>query len=794
MHASLRSCFATLAGFLRPLESTPIHTLSPSRQPLSTSTAAVARSIRNAVANGQVDHGYQLFTKFYTYEYGNAATSTSNGRNTRPASSYLAHVLIHALHRSQKPLSAASVTKMCMERGVKIRMPTFIVIFSGISPPCDAYVRTPKPMHTSQPPPIHSVNTAIGLLRAARKSGHRHRPWMYDRLINALLLQGEVLTATALFITLFKEWNARRHAKEVEAPRSLEETSQETDIAPPVTAKESTRSIFGAHPVQLRAVWMQRITDALEEEISRPEGSSLKRRTVRALIALVRLLEGDHQDVPQRWRLFRLLRLALSADCLDEDTSGRFRRVLVEFCQRPEKRTGLDLLSYHALLHYAFRGERSINLGTNVLRALVESYDPTLVTYNILMRGISDLGEFGTAEAVARLLNVRNGFAMAPLAVTKKMPARKGIIDCLSSRPIPFLDGYSIVAMMTQAIARGDPQAACKFTLQVFPQLDGPYPRLRRHRLSVMERARRFSPHFWATAQRAAAMANQVRLSMNIWDFVMQAEKSHNCAQIGDAIPRLYNVVAYTVQLLFFSTKLQSICHEMQKFPGDGMDWAIRERTQTLFTRYKRLLMHIERVLLSLQERSFGGYPREERTIGRLELDEKLIKVLFALAEGIIAIEQQRLPAFTHQSTGSWQRDPWPDEYNDLGRPRRSRKIVGVVRRMMLYHELAHPGQLKSLGLERHDDRSLPSPKKQKIFHQILPKPRTLDLHRRKQRTFKMKYSKAPPGLQKQVENREEKPRVRLRADKGSSIRSAATKPLVRMLEFAQKAAAKTPG
>ena len=564
MHVSLRSCFKRLPNLLHPLESTSIHDFLPFKRCLSTSVVTTAHSIRNAVTNRKFNQGYQLFTEFYANGHQNTTVPSSNGQCIRPKSPYLAHVLIHALHRSQRPLSAASVTELCLERGFKIRGHTFNIVFASISPPCDFTVPVARSGRSKDSPRIASVNAALGLLKSARNSGHKHHSWMYDRVINALLLHGEVLTAAFLFITLLKEWNARRLAKSVEEARSLEESASSMDIAHSLYAMAPRGPVIQTYVVEPQGIWMHKITAALKERIHGPEGhasDSSKTRTTKALVALVNLLTGNNQYLPGRYHILQILRSALSTGYVDEATSKHFRSTILRLYQQPRKRSGLDLFSYHVLLRYALQDEKSIDLGADVLRALVESYDPTLVTYNILLHDISRLGDIGTVEAIARLLNNRNCFALGTLLAKTDQQAQKEIIECLSSRPVPIIDEYTVVAMMKHAIARGDPHAACGYAIQMFPELDNSKVWSGKHQAhrNVVRQAKKLSPHFWATAQRAAVMTCSLKLSMSIWKLVMRMEKTQFKPEIGDMVPSLYNASAYTFQVQLFSTKLQKI-------------------------------------------------------------------------------------------------------------------------------------------------------------------------------------------------------------------------------------------
>jgi hypothetical protein len=784
MHVSLRSCFKRLPNLLHPLESTPIHTF---KRCISTSVVTTAHSIRNAIVNGEFNQGYQLFTEFYANEFQNTTTiSSSNGQIIRPKSPYLAHVLIHALHRSQQPLSAASVTKMCMERGFKIRGHTFVTVFAAISPPCDFTVPVARPGRSKDSPPIVLINAAVGLLKAARNSGHKHHSWMYDRVINALLLQGEVLTAAFLFITLLKEWNARRAAKSVEEVISPEESASRIDIAHTLYAMAPRRPFIQTYVVDPQDIWMRKITAALKERIHDPENptsDSLKTRTMKALDALVKLLAESSQYLPGRHHILQILRSALSTGYVDDATSKHFRSILLCLCQRPRKRPGLDIFSYHVLLRYALQDEKSIDLGVDVLRALVESYDPTLVTYNILLHDISLLGDIGTVEAIARILNDRNCFAIGTLLAKTDQQAQKEIIECLSSRPVPIIDEYTTVTMMTHAIARGDPHAACRYVVQMFPELDNSKVWSDQAHRNVVKQAKRLSPHFWATAQRAAVMANNLKLSMSIWRLVMRTEKMQYNPETGDMVSPLYNATAYTSQFQFFSTKLQKIFKVIQELLAEKADKTTQERVQSLFNRYNHLLVYIERILVTLKERSLGNSAGQKTVIAGFKLDKRLIRELFIMVERILMVGQG-LPALAHHGADPSQGKSWPEQYNEHARPHR---ILGIVRKIVQHHGVPHPFSPKLLGFEGHANESFHPPGQQDSAPRTLATPGILKKQQPKHPAFKVKYSATVPSSQRPPKGRHHKTRTLGKMD------GDITKRFLQMLEHANKVTAKTP-
>lgn len=726
MQASFRSYIQRLPVSHKAIRKSQIYEPLSFTRRLSTSTVTTADSIRNAVANGQLNHGYQLFTKSYDEGHHKPVNSLLESANGRPKSRYLAHVLVHALHRSHNPLNAASVTKLCMERGIKIRGHTFDTVFAGIAPPCDVTLPVRRSNATNKLPRIPLLTATLGLLKAARKSGHKQHSWMYDRVINAFLLQGEVLTATLLFITLVKEWNAHRLAKMMDEAQVPEQAS-EAEVPPPSSRTHSQHLTARPYILAPKGIWMEKITAIIEDDMAMKTGQSIA-----ALRCLVNLIEEDYQYLPGRWRLLQIIRSALRAQYLDDETCQRFHRAMRNLCNRPVPIPGVDLFSYHILLQYSLRDQRSIDMGANVLCALCKAHEPSGVTYNILLDGLASLKDSVSVKAIIGLLETRSPYTTGPVPLAPKSfptgsDTQHRIIEFLSSRSVPLPDEYTIVTIMSEAIGRGDPQTASRLLHQLLPELSesDSRPKELPPRRTSLRRAADLSPHFWATAQHAARKTKSMRMSMRIWKLVMRAEKSrYHCNSKVDTAPCIYTVEAYTSQFRLFLSKLVNI-QNMIKASVDDKEPICSQKA--ILSQYGQILDFIQPVLVTLRDRITG----KARLTG-FEFDGGLAKVLFAIVEALFGI-WDRIPLLSDgPMDGSVEKVGLAD-----GGPRLS-KILGTIRRIMHDCQVPHPERLLKLGFATYNFKPV-SPLV--LRRPVSAPPLDLSSWRRKRPAFRVRYS-----------------------------------------------------
>src|SRR5258706_10324847 len=203
------------------------------------SLATASPKIRHAVRElRNLDQGYQIFRLSYEKTYQSIEAARKKNPSEQPKledrvkvaaiqTKLAAHTFAHALLRRGRALEASRFVELWMERNIRIHYRTFQATFNLLCPRVDHQVDTVGPPSPVTVPPPSEVGptcrlnpqrqgasqmftiAALSLLRSARQGRHGRASWMYDRIIDACLLQGEVLTAALLFVALVRDWMLR---------------------------------------------------------------------------------------------------------------------------------------------------------------------------------------------------------------------------------------------------------------------------------------------------------------------------------------------------------------------------------------------------------------------------------------------------------------------------------------------------------------------------------------------------------------------------------------------------------
>lgn len=623
----------------------------------------IATSIQHAIRDGNVHTGYNIFTTFHAET---SATVEDKTGSSRSPGRLLAHILLHSLLRNNRAHAAASFAKLCMERGIRIRKSTFFKVFAAISPPSDLQLsplRTEARLPQTRPP---SLTAAISLLAAARRSNHKQEPWMYDRVLSALLLQGEMLTAALLFATIVREWNARQQLKKTvktdNGPHNLDE---QPDGAPGAQASDCVPQPTNA--------WMRQIIKSLTNSHQDTVSKFDQHQAMRGLSVLASLLWDHVPFVPSRSHLIKAVAETPRESHTNAKIHEEWHSRLENLCTHPTSLAPLDSASYHSLLHYSFRQRGSLDLAARVLELLCMYHRPTSATYNILIREATKMNEDNLSLQLRERLSSRptNYIARSHRVVCDSNTAALAkIMEILIAFPAPTVDEYTLIAVMLADLSAGDISNASRILFLQFPLLNQPSKGVKRDlgSTSATRRARLLSPHFWATAALIASEAYSMTLSMRIWRFVKRAEKASSAN--GAGVVRLYGTEAYTNHLRLFHRRLSEIdrrvCRVLQQSPGDGSSGT---RIARLFTLYEWVLRNLHAVLASLRDSAIDG----------LTLDKGLSETLLSLADLTVRLENL-LPRLAHPIISPMQRSQY---FHNPEWQYRVRRILGILRRIL---------------------------------------------------------------------------------------------------------------
>ena len=644
------------------------------------SLATASPKIRHAVRDlRNLDQGYQIFRLSYEKTYQSIEAARKRNSSEQPTledrakvaaiqTKLAAHTFAHALLRRGRALEASRFVELCMERNIRIHYRTFQATFNLLCPRVDHQVDTigslspvtvppsSEAVPTSRPNPqrqgasqMYTI-AALSLLRSARQGRHGRASWMYDRIIDACLLQGEVLTAALLFVALVRDWMLRKAIKE-----SLHNSASHPSTPeqrPDLDWQEARRLGMDRYPQltfpQPRAGMLHRIISAtgLDESPNivkrykwpvRPPDTEV----LSSLYALTEILQsGELQgtSVGALWPLFRTMASLPQEKHRSVEDYERCHSTLLSLCaESPEnvRKERLDLQSYNVLLRYALRHRRSPGLGLGVLRRLCEHHDPNAMTWNILLREATLMQANVVVHALIARLAARHpgtvdhfvdNSTSPDLEVPPSMEPWSGILSLALSRSPPYPDEATYLALISFAIATTKPHLACSYILSQFPDLAKSTWDPRLHKQSTLKRARHYSPYFWSVALNAACKAGKLELAKGIWRLAVRVDTWKQRPEVANGVETedrdglrvvwggnekgikarhrpVLTVEAYTVMLQLYARRLTAVQARLRDSSvrgGCAFNSVNVRNLRVLLKLYMPIVNHAQLVIYSL--------------------------------------------------------------------------------------------------------------------------------------------------------------------------------------------------
>ncbi|EJD54131.1 hypothetical protein AURDEDRAFT_180465 [Auricularia subglabra TFB-10046 SS5] len=363
------------------------------------------------------------------------------------SSKLASHSLVHGLLRSGMPFAAAEQLQSRMTEGIKIRQPTLRAVIDALvlaqAGPSEAevgllgtstqFARNSQRLEAQHPKLLPGTRTAIQILRCARRTRNDRTHQMYEKLIDACLLQGEIVIGCLLFALIARDWQVRRTlapktplggpphgdpaidgqpltADQVVAARKLGLHHWGTRIPKP--QPEMMQSLLG-HIVFPGAATSAKFKPARNPG---PLDDEQVRSMKRAVFALAELLEHRALDMDvlaslihvmsnvPRQPVVRIPRQKHGGGIVSlvdvneycHSTILNFSKTLPQRYVQPSKATPsmvrpISTRTYNTLLDYLLRHRMDIGAAREVLRHMCARRDihPTIVTYNIIVRRAS---------------------------------------------------------------------------------------------------------------------------------------------------------------------------------------------------------------------------------------------------------------------------------------------------------------------------------------------------------------------------------------------------------------------
>ena len=492
------------------------------------------------------------------------------------------HSFLHSLVKAGLPTKAAAQAKLMMADGIRIHTKTMESILASTVDQSPYPPIQPskvllgkvcsKPLREY---PIADTHTriAVRLLEEARRRRQERTKRMYDVVINACLIQGEIIVASLLFIMVIKDWQLREALK-----------NQCTNNSPPGPSEPLTASPL--HPTrQIHWSLLERINHNLTTRKD-PQDPAFRN----ALQALANLAFAvDTGKLPRRLMgsLIKALYSAPESPALvyigsppevqAVNAYKYFHQVLMKLVRDAggkgdkEKdwatRQTFNVHARSALLHYCLHHRLSKSHASDILEVMkAKRRGMTLTPVNLLFRGSTLLRD----DSIRVDTRYRGHTAVsAPIALPSashaKLPLTRWahIIDTLKLEyalqypseamiHTPAMpDSYTVISLITHLTATDRGHIIAKKLHKIIPELnlvgEGG------SKITMEERGRcavSYGPHFFTTVLNALVKGGKTGYAERVWRLAVVAEKA---SWMDGTEPWLLPIHAYTCMLQLYS-------------------------------------------------------------------------------------------------------------------------------------------------------------------------------------------------------------------------------------------------
>ncbi|KAI0637656.1 hypothetical protein C8Q77DRAFT_1165802 [Trametes polyzona] len=326
-----------------------------------------------------------------------------------------AHAFLHGLIRAGYTKKAGMYAKLMIRAGIPIRSKTLESVVSSLASPSPLpqvgpFARVIPRRHAGNSPYVMHLQSnlihdrcaraAFELLQEARTFGQQRTERMYKVLIETLIMQGEILVASLLFVLLLKDFEVRKLSAvsndEPGGPNFITHGNLRVSLPSPAVLRD---------PLFPNPKLMGKILEAIDgtHDPGHTVGTS---QSLQSLAIFAMLLDtgqiGHHRVAAIISSMYRYPRTTASVWILRDGKPVRvqahryFRevldRLLASLAADDPARPAplLSRRSYNALLTYALRHRLSPKLASAVLEHMCVKRErplcPDRVTYNILLR------------------------------------------------------------------------------------------------------------------------------------------------------------------------------------------------------------------------------------------------------------------------------------------------------------------------------------------------------------------------------------------------------------------------
>ena len=463
------------------------------------------------------------------------------------------HSFLHSLVKAGFHTKAANQTRLMMADGIRIHTKTMETILASTIdqssyPPTQSLKLPPRRdrLDALSKYPITNTHTriAVRLLEEARRRRQERTQRMYDVVINACLIHGEIIVASLLFIMVIKDWQLRRALKNQPPLESSEPLTTPSSyptrqtcwsllerIDRILTTRKDPRDPLFQNAIQALANLAFAVDTG--QFPSRFMGSLIK-----ALYSVPKLHVIVYIGPPSETRpvsAYKYIHQVLMR--LVGDAGGKRDK------QRdPAARRKFNVHAFNALLHYCVRHRVSKAHASDLLVVMKKKWRVlTVPSANLLLRSSTLLrddairmdGWCSTRSAGSASITLHTRRVDLPLTRWARIinVLKSEVTAQYPSEPVIYTpatpDSHTVTGLITHLTVTNRGHIIAEKLTEIIPELapvdkDGSW-------ISMEERGRRavsYGPYFFTTVLNALAKGGRTVYAELIWKLAVEAEKA----------------------------------------------------------------------------------------------------------------------------------------------------------------------------------------------------------------------------------------------------------------------------
>jgi len=491
------------------------------------------------------------------------------------------HSFLHSLVKAGLPTKAAAQAKLMMADGIRIHTKTMESILASTVdrssyPPIQS-LKVPlgkAHLNAVSEYPIADTHTriAVRLLEEARRRRQERTQRMYEVVINACLIQGEIIVASLLFIMLIKDWQLRKALKNQRAKNPPPEPSEPSTASSPYMRTHLSLLERIDHTLTTRKdpqdPLFQNALQALANLAFAVDKGQVPSRFMGSLIKALYSVPKSHALVyigsPPKvhavngYEYIHEVLMRLVRDAGRKGDKQRDRAAGPKF----------NLQAFNALLHYCLRYRLSKAHASNLLEVMAEKENwrgMIVRSSNLLFRSSTLLRDDTIRMDRCSIPTTDSSPAALPSTPHANLPLTRWahIVNVLKlehtlqypSEPLTGIsatpDPYTVTSLIAHLTATDRGHIIAKMLHKIIPELDRANED--GSRITIEERGRcavSYGPYFFTTVLNALVKGGRTGYAEQVWRLAVEAEKA---SWLDGTEPWFLPIHAHTCMLQLYS-------------------------------------------------------------------------------------------------------------------------------------------------------------------------------------------------------------------------------------------------